>query len=313
MKTDSLHLRASDGLELFVYRWRPESAPPRATLQIVHGMGEHAGRYARLAERLCAAGFEVFAADTRGHGLSSFAPDLLGHLADENGWNNAVDDVGLLAARVAKERPGVPHALLGHSMGSLLVLHFLTRGRAPVDAVVLSGTTGPPGRGIALALLVARIERLRLGVRGRSPLLQRMLFGQFNRAFEPAETAFDWLSRDRAEVAKYVADPHCGFVLTVGGICELAAALGTMFKPAALARIPHGLPVLLFSGERDPVHDSLRGFHALASGLRDGGLERLTERVYPEGRHEMLNETNRNEVTADLLRWLESSLPASPQ
>jgi alpha-beta hydrolase superfamily lysophospholipase len=135
-----------------------------------------------------------------------------------------------------------------------------------------------------------------------------MLFGQFNRAFEPAETAFDWLSRDRAEVAKYVADPLCGFVLTVGGICELAVALGTMFKPAALARVPHGLPVLLFSGERDPVHDSLRGFHGLARGLRDGGLERLTERIYPEGRHEMLNETNREEVTSDLLAWLDATL-----
>jgi alpha-beta hydrolase superfamily lysophospholipase len=308
VKTDSLRLRAQDGLELFIYHWRPDDAEPRATLQIAHGMGEHAARYARLAERLCAAGFEIFAADTRGHGLSSFGPDLLGHLADDNGWNMAVDDVGLLAAYVAKHRPGLPHALLGHSMGSLLVLHYLTRGRAPIDAAVLSGTSGPPGRAIGLALLVARVERLRLGVRGRSPLLQRMLFGQFNRAFEPAETAFDWLSRDRAEVAKYVADPLCGFVLTVGGICELAVALGTMFKPAALARVPHGLPVLLFSGESDPVHDSLRGFHGLARGLRDGGLERLTERIYPEGRHEMLNETNREEVTSDLLAWLDATL-----
>lgn len=313
MKTDSLRLRAPDGLELFVYRWRPESAPPRATLQIAHGMGEHAARYARLAERLCGAGFEVFAADTRGHGLSSFGPDLLGHLADADGWTKAVDDVGLLATRIAEERPNLPHALLGHSMGSLLTLHFLTRGAAPIDAAVLSGTSGPPGRAIGLALLVARVERLRLGVRGRSPLLQRMLFGQFNRAFEPAQTEFDWLSRDRAEVAKYVADPLCGFVLTVGGICELAAALGAMFKPAALACIPHDLPVLLFSGERDPVHDSLRGFHALARGLRAGGLERLTERVYPEGRHEMLNETSRDEVTGDLLRWLDATLPASPR
>ncbi|MGH2897871.1 MAG: alpha/beta fold hydrolase, partial [Solirubrobacteraceae bacterium] len=273
MKTDSLRLRAQDGLELFVYHWRPDGGAPRATVQIAHGMGEHAARYARLAERLCGAGYEVFAADTRGHGLSSFGPDLLGHLADDDGWNKAVDDVGLLAAHVAKQRPGLPHALLGHSMGSLLTLHFLTRGRAPLDAAVLSGTSGPPGRAIGIALVVARVERLRLGVRGRSPLLQRMLFGQFNRAFEPAETAFDWLSRDRAEVAKYVADPHCGFVLTVGGICELAVALGTMFKPAALAHIPHALPVLLFTGERDPVHDSLRGFKALADGLRTGGLE----------------------------------------
>jgi alpha-beta hydrolase superfamily lysophospholipase len=316
LRASSERQRSTDGLEIFVRRWQPESAA-RATLQIVHGMGEHAARYARLAERLCSAGFEVFAADTRGHGLSTLEPELLGHLSDTDGWNKAVADVGLLAARIAEERPGLPHALLGHSMGSLLVLDFLTRARTPadaaitpVDAAVLSGSSGPPGRGIAIALAVARFERLRLGVRGHSPILQRMLFGRFNRAFEPAETAFDWLSRDRAEVAKYVADPLCGFVLTVGGLCELATALRRLFNRDALARIPHGLPVLLLSGEHDPVHDSLRGFESLALGLRSSGLERLTERVYPDARHELLNETNRDQVSDDLLDWLESQLAA---
>ena len=309
MRTDSQRLRSRDGLELFVYRWQPES-PARASLQIAHGMGEHGARYARLAERLCGAGFEVFAADTRGHGLSTLEPALLGHLADTDGWNKAVEDVGLLSGFIARERPGLPHALLGHSMGSLLVLDSLSRGRAPVDAAILSGTSGPPGRGIAFALAVARLERLRLGVRGHSSILQRMLFGRFNRAFEPAETAFDWLSRDRTEVAKYVADPLCGFVLTVGGICDLAAALRPMFEHDTLARIPRGLPLLLVSGERDPVHDSLRGFAALVASLRASGLERLTERVYPDARHELLNETNRDEVTSDLIDWLESNLAA---
>jgi alpha-beta hydrolase superfamily lysophospholipase len=251
----------------------------------------------------------VFAADTRGHGRSLVAPGLLGHLADDDGWNKAVDDLGRLAARIAVERPGLPHALLGHSMGSLLVLDDLTRGAPlPFDAVVLSGTSGAPGRGIALALAVARFERLRLGVRGQSGLLQRMLFGRFNDAFAPAETAFDWLSRDRAEVAKYVDDPLCGFVLSVGGLCELATALRRIFAPEALARIPHATPILLISGERDPVHDSLRGLHALAGGLRAGGLEQLGERFYPDARHELLNETNREQVTSDLLDWLEENL-----
>jgi len=307
VRTGSQRLRSPDGLELFIHHWHPEGEV-RATLQIAHGMGEHGARYARLAEQACRAGFEVLAADTRGHGLSTSEPALLGHLADSDGWSKAVDDVAMLAERIAAERPDVPHALLGHSMGSLLVLDALTRTRMPVDAAVLSGASGPPARGIALAIAVARFERLRLGVRGQSPLLQRMLFGRFNRAFEPAQTAFDWLSRDRAEVAKYVEDPLCGFVLSVGGICDLADALRRVFSADALARIPHALPVLLVSGERDPVHDSLRGFAALAHGLRAGGLERLTERVYPEARHELLNETNRDEVTALLLAWLESNL-----
>ncbi|MEX2207305.1 MAG: alpha/beta hydrolase [Myxococcota bacterium] len=308
MKAGSLRDYAPDGVELFIHHWQPDGET-RATLQIVHGMGEHSARYARLAERCCAAGFEVFAADTRGHGRSLIEPGLLGHLADRDGWDRAVGDVARFAARIAAERPGRPHALLGHSLGSLLTLDFLTRGGAtPVDAVVLSGTSGPPGRGIALALAVARFERLRLGVRGQSALLQRMLFGRFNDAFAPAETAFDWLSRDRAEVAKYVDDPLCGFVLRVGGLCELAGALRRIFAAEALARIPHDLPLLLISGERDPVHDSLRGLRALASGLREGGLIKLTERSYPEARHELLNETNREQVTSEMLDWLEENL-----
>jgi alpha-beta hydrolase superfamily lysophospholipase len=308
VRSEPFRLRSGDGLELFVHHWAPDIEPARATVQIAHGMGEHSGRYERLATQLCAAGFAVYAPDTRGHGLSLFGPDQLGHLADDDGWNKAVDDVDRVAKRIAADRAGVRHALIGHSLGSLLAIDSLTRGRTAPDAVVLSGTSGPPGRAIWLALAVARFERLRLGVRGQSALLQRMLFGQFNRAFEPGETAFDWLSRDRLEVAKYVADPLCGFVLSVGGICDLSVALGRMFTPSALAGVPRDVPVLLLSGANDPVHDSLRGFRALASALRDAGVTRLTERIHPEGRHEMFNETNRDEVTRDLLDWLESSL-----
>jgi alpha-beta hydrolase superfamily lysophospholipase len=307
MRTTSQSQRSHDGIEIHVRRFAPDG-PVRATLQIVHGMGEHSARYARFAERLCEAGFEVIAADTRGHGRSLADSAPLGHLADHDGWSKAVDDVADLAARIAGDHPEVPHAILGHSMGSLLVLDLLTQARTHFAAAILSGTSGPPGRGIALALAVARFERLRLGVRGHSPLLQRMLFGRFNTPFEPAETEFDWLSRDRAEVARYVADPLCGFVLSVGGLCDLALALRRIFARESLLRISRDLPVHLISGERDPVHDALRGFHALAQALRATGHERVSERVFPDARHELLNETNRDEVTAEILAWLGENL-----
>lgn len=307
MRTTSQSQRSHDGIEIQVRRFAPDG-PVRATLQIVHGMGEHSARYARFAERLCEAGFEVIAADTRGHGRSLADSAPLGHLADHDGWSKAVDDVADLAARIAGDHPEVPHAILGHSMGSLLVLDLLTQARTHFAAAILSGTSGPPGRGLALALAVARFERLRLGVRGHSPLLQRMLFGRFNTPFEPAETEFDWLSRDRAEVARYVADPLCGFVLSVGGLCDLALALRRIFARESLLRISRDLPVHLISGERDPVHDALRGFHALARALRATGHERVSERVFPDARHELLNETNRDEVTAEILAWLGENL-----
>ncbi len=308
MSDAAFALASVDGLALHVHHWRPPSGAPRAALQIVHGMGEHGARYARFAAALCAHGYEVFAADCRGHGRSATYPGSLGHLADEDGWNRAVADIALLQARIAQECAGVPRALFGHSMGSLLVLDLLTRGGPPPDAAVLSGSSGPPGALRWIGAAVARGERLRLGARGQSPLLRAMLFGRFNRAFEPAATPFDWLSRDAAEVARYIADPLCGFVLSVGGFCELAAALGEIFRPERLARLPAALPLLLVSGERDPVHDGLRGFHALVRALRAAGAKHVTEQLYPGARHELLNETCRDDVTRDLIAWLDASL-----
>jgi alpha-beta hydrolase superfamily lysophospholipase len=305
---DALALEGADGLSLHVHRWRPAAGAPRATLQIVHGMGEHGARYARFAEALCARGYEAYAADCRGHGRSVADSTLLGHLADDDGWNRAVADVAGVQAWIARERPGIPHALLGHSMGSLLVLDHLTRGADAPAAVLLSGSSGPPGALRVVGWAVARAERLRLGARGQSALLRALLFGRFNRAFEPAATPFDWLSRDASEVARYLADPLCGFVLRVGGFCELATALGEIFRPERLARIPAGLPLLLASGERDPVHDGLRGFHALAQALRAAGLRHVEEKVYPGARHELLNETCRDEVTRDWIAWLDAAL-----
>ena len=306
--SDGFALASADGLALHVHPRRPSGGAPRATLQIVHGMGEHGARYARFAEALCARGFEVFAADCRGHGRSVSDPDDLGHLGDDDGWNRAVGDVAALQARVAGERNGIPHALYGHSLGSLLVLDRLTRGGPAPDAVLLSGCSGPAGALRALGWAVAQAERLRLGGRGRSAILRELLFGRFNRAFEPAATPFDWLSRDADEVARYIADPHCGFVLRVAGFCELATALGEIFRPSRLAQIPHTLPVLLAAGDADPVHDGLRGFRALARALREAGVRTVDVAIYPGARHELLHETNREEVTRAWITWLDAAL-----
>lgn len=306
MNDDAFALRAADGLELHVHRWRGPGVP-RATVQIVHGMGEHGARYARFADALCARGYAVYAADCRGHGLTCSDPAELGQLGDD-GWNRAVADVAQLERHLAEEHAGVPHALLGHSMGSLLVLDRLTRGGPAPAAVVLSGAAGPPGALRLVFAAVARAERLRLGARGHSAVLHALLFGRFNRAFEPAATPFDWLSRDRDEVARYVADPLCGFVLSVGGFCELARALGGLYRRERLARVPADLPLLIASGEDDPVHDGLRGLRALVAALRDAGARRVEERIVPGARHELLNETGRDEVTRDWIAWLDAAL-----
>ncbi|HTO68487.1 MAG TPA: alpha/beta hydrolase [Myxococcota bacterium] len=307
MIESDFRLRAPDGTDVFVRRFEPDAgAPVRATVQILHGMGEHSARYARFARVLTAGGFAVFAADCRGHGKTAPSEAELGHFADRDGWTQVLADVRLVAARIEELHPGVPHALFGHSMGSFIALDALTQFGDSWNAAVLSGSSGGAGA-LGWALRVAaRAETLRVGVRGRSPFLEKLLFGRFNDAFAPARTEFDWLSRDAAEVDKYVADPFCGFVLRAGSLGELAGALLRIQRRAVLANVPRKLPILLVGGELDPV-GGRTGIVRLGTALRTAGVEHVAERIYTGARHEMLNETNRDEVERDVCAWLTSA------
>ncbi|HMN71683.1 MAG TPA: alpha/beta hydrolase [Rhodoblastus sp.] len=306
MRADSLALIAEDGAQIHVYRWLPESAP-RAVFQIVHGLAEHAARYGRLAEALTARGFAVYADDHRGHGRTAAAGEL-GFFAERDGWRKSVGDLWSLNRRIAADHPGLPIILLGHSMGSFMAQDFVADHSDAIAGLVLSGSNGPPPAIAGVGRMIARIERLRLGARGKSALLQAMMFGEFNKRFKPARTEFDWLSRDPAEVDAYVADPLCGFEFSNQLAVDLLDALGGLLKPERLARIRKDLPVYIFSGSDDPVGASLP---ALAAAYRSAGLKNVEMRVYSGARHETLNETNRDEVTADLVRWSETLLARS--
>jgi alpha-beta hydrolase superfamily lysophospholipase len=301
MRAEPFALTADDGAQIHVHRWLPDGAP-RAAVQIAHGLAEHAARYARLAEALTAEGYAVYASDHRGHGKTA-APADLGFFAARDGWAKCQDDLWALNRRIAADLPGLPIVFLGHSMGSFMGQRFIADHGDALAGAVLSGSNGPPPAIAAIGRLVARIERLRLGPQGKSALLGQMFFGAFNKKFAPNRTDFDWLSRDPAEVDRYVADPLCGFPFSTQLGIDLLDALGGLAAPATVARIPKNLPVYIFSGERDPVGDNLDG---LIEAYRRGGLTRLSVRLYPDGRHEMLNETNRDEVTRDLLEWLKA-------
>ena len=308
MRSSSFTFKSEDDLEIFVYCWLPDGSGLRGVVQIAHGMGEHAGRYERVARHLTEAGYAVYANDQRGHGRSSSTEDL-GHMADQDGWNTAVRDLHLLNRRIAADHPEVPRVLLGHSMGSLMAQQYLIEHGDSVCAAVLSGSTGDPGPMRRIGGWLARFERLRLGKRGMSGLLLFLFFGRANKAFEPARTDYDWLSRDRQEVALYIDDPLCGFVLSAQSLVDMLDALGRIYDPEALARVPDELPLLIFSGEEDPIHSGGRGFDKLVAGYEAAGLEKVTRRIYERGRHEMFNETNRDEVLADLIAWLDLSVP----
>ena len=298
MQAETFTLARPDGHAIFARLWRPEAAP-RAVVQIVHGLAEHSARYQRLAEALTGAGFAVYAHDHRGHGPHCPPADL-GFLAERDGWRKLLDDIEAIAERIEADQPGLPRVFLGHSMGSFLGQTYIAEHGDALAAAVLSGSSGPPPAILPIGRRLVAFESWRLGPRGKSPLVQALLFGEQNKPFRPARTPYDWLSRDAAEVDKYVADPLCGFALTNQLAADLVAALADLASPRLAAQIPKTLPIYVFSGDRDPVGAKLQG---LLDVYRRAGLD-VTARLYPEARHEALNETNRDEVTADLIGWL---------
>ena len=221
------------------------------------------------------------------------------------------EDLFLLHRRLAELYPGLPQVLLGHSMGSFLARTFLIRHPGAVDGCILSGTGQNPPALVAVGRLIARLERARLGDHGRSSLIQRLCFGAYNGQFRPTRTHNDWISRDEAAVDAYCADPFCQFWPTVTLFGDMMEGLQFIADPRRLARMDPATPILFFSGDRDPVGDRGRGVRKAYQSFLEAGCRDVTLRLYPGGRHEMLNEINRAEVYEDVLAWLLSHLSAS--
>jgi len=299
-------LAASDGCDVACYRWLVDA--PRACVQIAHGMGEHAVRYDAVAQALNSAGYNVYANDHRGHGETGRGN--WGYMGGD-GWNRVLADAYELNRLIAAAHEGLPLILLGHSMGSMMSQLYVTRYGYSIDALVLSGSPGfKAGFGNLLSSTIARIERWRLGPDKSSDLMQKLLFSSSNKAFDaPGATGFEWLSRDPQEVQKYVDDEACGFVLATGSLVELFEGSRKNQQPDCLAKIPKGLPIYVFSGSEDPVHSEQKDIQRMLQAFYDQGMERIDVKWYPGGRHEMFNETNRDEVIADLIAWL-NKLPA---
>jgi alpha-beta hydrolase superfamily lysophospholipase len=268
---------AVDGLSLQAYCWAPP-AKPRAVVVLAHGAAEHSLRYERFAAALNGAGIELWSLDHRGHGHSP-GPEGLGDFA-EGGWDALVADIGQLADQARTARPGLPVILFSHSMGSFAAQQLILDDSDAINALILSGSTA------------------RLVEPGAASLPAKL-----NESFHPARTPYDWLSRDETEVDKYIADPLCGFE-SRGGRATPRYLTGRLAEPQELRRIRPDLPILLLAGDRDPVNRNLEGLTLLERRYRDAGIQRIDKQIYPDGRHEMLNELNRDEVTANIITWL---------
>ena len=283
--TTSSFASGADGTEIVTHAWANVPGQPVGVVQIAHGLAEHGARYGRFAAALNAAGFLVHAVDHRGHGRTA-----QGRLGDfrQAGFNGLIADVAQFGAALRARHGALPLFLFGHSMGSFAAQAALLDHAATWSGVVLSGST-------ALDALAAAMAN--------APADAPAGLAAFNAGFEH-RTGFEWLSRDAAEVDAYMADPWCGWDAPADVIPSLFAPAGRLADPAALARIPKRLPILIASGDADPLAGGGALIQLLAQRYRDAGITDVTVQLYPAGRHEILNETNRDAVTADIVGWL---------
>lgn len=307
-ETESFHFVSQDGPKIYVRTWAKEASgrdrTGKGVVLISHGMMEHAGRYADFATALCEAGYLVYANDLRGHGLTVPTEEDLG-LPGPDALDGMVRDMHQLRGIIEARHPGTPVFFFGHSLGSLLVQSYMSRFGDGLRGVVLCGTTGKAGPIVLLGILLARIQMALFGRDWRSQMLHRLTFSGYNKRFQPCRTPYDWLSRDTESIDKYVKDPRCGFVLSTEFFYDFARFLRRLHQRSTVRAIPADLPVFIVAGANDPVGQYGRGIDRLLRQYAEVGIHEVTHHIYPNGRHELLNDFGSTEVTKDIIAWLD--------
>lgn len=299
--------KSEDGTDVFVYNWLPDDGvKTKGIVQISHGMAETAKRYERFAELLTENGYIVYANDHRGHGKTAKTIEDLGYLADEDGFNWLVKDLHKLTNIIKKENDSMPLFLFGHSMGSFAGQKYIMLNGNELDGLILSGSNGKQGIILNVGTIVAKREVKKNGRKAKSTKLDKLSFGGFNKEFKPNRTDFDWLSRDNDEVDKYMDDPFCGTVFTAGYFYDFLTGLKEIEDEDNLKMIPKDLPIYIFSGDKDPVGKFGKGVINLVNRYKKYGVKDISYKLYKDGRHEMLNEINRDEVMDDIINWLDN-------
>ncbi|MGI6372044.1 MAG: lysophospholipase [Caldicoprobacterales bacterium] len=300
---------AMDGVIINVHKWGLEEGQAiKGVVQISHGMAEWAYRYDYFAKALNREGYIVYANDHRGHGLTAPSMEDVGYISDNDGFFDKVEDMRELNQLIREEHPSLPVVLFGHSMGSFLSQRYIQLYGSDLVGVILSGSNGKQGPIINLGIALAYLEMKFKGRRHRSRLLDKLSFGSYNRAFPDNRTKFDWLSRDEKLVDRYIEDPYCGGIFTSSFFYDFLRGLKMITRRKNLEAVPKNLPIYIFSGSMDPVGGFGKGVEKLKEMYETHGLKEVSLVLYPEGRHEMLNEINRDEVIEDIVRWLNKIL-----
>ncbi|CAN7687593.1 lysophospholipase [Paenibacillus sp. LjRoot56] len=302
----------TQGIKHYVYEWLPsEDVGFKGIVQIAHGMAETAARYERLADVLTKNGYAVYANDHLGHGRTAGSLEAVGKFG-KDGFHAMADAMGQITSQIRTRyaESNLPLFMLGHSMGSFLTQYYmgsyLERYPTHVQGILLSGSNGKEGPVLQVGIGIATLEAAIRGDHFRSVLLTALSFGSFNTKFKPNRTAFDWLSRDEREVDAYINDPYCGGIFTSGYFRDFFKGLMEIHTLQHLARIRKEIPIYIFSGEDDPVGGQGKGIRSLIKTYEKLGIQDISYKLYPGGRHEMLNEINRDEVMGDIVARLDS-------
>lgn len=312
MKYELKKVTLSDGNVNALHNWLPDGEI-KACMIISHGMAEHGKRYERFAEVMTKAGYAVYCEDHRGHGETAKMAEAsgtgkYGYLADKDGFFRVVEDIHEEVKMLKEWNPGKKVVLFGHSFGSFVTQCFIEKYGNEIDSVVICGTAGPAYGLVGAATCIGAVANLFSKRKNVSKFMDNAAFGSYNKKIKNPRTSVDWLSRDESEVDKYIADEWCGFVCTLGFFRDLFAGLTYIHKKNNMKKVPVDLPVFFIDGTADPVGAYSKTVVKLSKIYKANGVKDVSLNLYEDARHELLNETNRDEITADVLNWVNSKI-----
>lgn len=290
--------------KIHAVKWIPDTEKPVCIFQIVHGMAEHIDRYDEFARFLAGKGILVVGEDHLGHGKSVPEGGTYGYFCEHDAANVVVRDVHRLKKIMQEQYPGVLYLILGHSMGSFILRNYLFRYGSGVDGAIIVGTGMQAKSTLILARTVTAIQKVFCGAKHVGKFIDKASFGSYNDRFEPTRTENDWLSRETANVDRYLADPMCGFTFTLNGFATLFKLIYNCYDREKVESMPKQLPVMLIAGAEDPVGNFGKSIEVVYQSYLDAGMQNVQMKLYENDRHELLNETDRASVYEDIYRWI---------
>jgi alpha-beta hydrolase superfamily lysophospholipase len=306
LRETPLTFESSSGVVSHAWIWQPATQLVKGVVVVAHGMAEYARRYVPLAHELAKRGMAMAALDHIGHGATCTNPELRGTFDPKAGAQQLIQDVQALRLIAQAKFPKVPVQALGHSMGSFIIRNFIAQYGEGLAGCVVMSTGQQPLASLVAGNLVVNALAARKGWNHRSPFVDKLGVGGYNKRYknEGAKTGNEWLSRDPESVAAYTNDPDCGFMFSLSGYATLFSLVAGAQNPSNIGRVPKTLPILVIAGDADPVGNYGKAPAQVAADFTKAGVEDVDLVIYPEARHELLNETNREEVLKDVADWL---------